>query len=367
MPLSNKPTDDVLMSYADQLIDDVSPWSNILVQRSWSISLIKVVRIEKSIRKSLRMCIGNEKNDDSCSSWKSEKNELDNLSVFVDIIWSHRLDFIWDCELWEYLPSADSHTDISIELALKWTNWEVKDVFDNSLDIITDPVTVIKRLSQIVEWIFGKTIINSFLNNQESWLTMPCWNTVTERIKWIRWRILKNHHSVFQTPIVRKIYFNLKVACEWFNQVISELKPGDTIYIWSDNEVYILPIWAKSYRMLFFSNNYLWDYVVKGAKKNNQPWIPCSSRNLSVAPWFDGKPFVFTCIWRQETSKNRLFTWEPDIITWDPEKALWHFVGTSFWYYLEIVRTYQQLVRNFYKQEPIQWNDLLLIPRRSRF
>jgi len=144
-----------------------------------------------------------------------------------------------------------------------------------------------------------------------------------------------------------------------YEKATGGLEHGSFVYVGCKEEVYLLcvakgedkkPYMQGTYLtstkpIFYFSNNYL-DFIsrpdaekpkFKGTK--NDLCNAAIYRNYDI-PGFNGEPFIFPQMGREQNCKNAIFIGEPELITGDLGEALIHFQTTDFAEFPDIVEEY---------------------------
>ena len=152
------------------------------------------------------------------------------------------------------------------------------------------------------------------------------------------------------------------IAHDWLTKATKDLEHGDFVYVGSKEEVFLLGVakendgslymqgtyTTSAKPMFYFSNNYLGHMsrtdMQRPMFKGDGPCNVAEYRT-SDAPGFNGTPFIFTSMGRDQDCKNHIFTGEPDIITGNLEEALGHFRTTDFKEFEDVVKAYAHKIK----------------------
>jgi len=343
--------------------DSIKPGQNILFDFGNRVSLMKFERFETgptdplSIRVNRHTsiyCMGNIliPSADSPLTHENPQKRIDEKAR-AHVLGTHRIDFEPDPEFDIYLPSAEKHTDLYLDLANKFADGRIEKIH-KKLDIMVGDDLITKRLNQITRPKYFKKNITPFLESRATNLEMPGWKE-------------KKILGLFKIKSEEKRH---QKAREKYDELSNELNEDNFIYIGCKEEVFLLgpskednlypdmQEWngrKKVKPILFFSNNYLGNLSRREADKPLfKPKDEWEKRvgggqeyRYSDIPGFDGIPFIFSAIGRIKDcgcSKNNLFTGEPELITGNLDEALEHFETTDFSEFKDIVTKYAKTI-----------------------
>lgn len=277
-------------------------------------------------------------------------------TVGVEILGTHRMDFTFDVDMQLYLPSAQNHTDLYLDLAHEFRNGSVTRLVD-TVSIVDDERAIKERLQQITRPAYFERNVMPFLEGRPTDLSMPSEKSTSIRTGLTR---LLTCHPYLQKPLFFK--FDTSQGLKWLANVAKDLNHGDFVYVGSQEEVYLLGVAkdesgellmqgsdvASSKPVFWFSNNYLSGVCAKDVSNPSfHAFRGCSSGTpiSQDIPSFNGKPFIFSAMGREQDFKNMLFTGEPDIITGNVTQATNHFRHTDFAEFVDVLHRYEQYLR----------------------
>jgi hypothetical protein len=336
---------------------------NILIQTGNKISLLKYYGVEIGNKDPLLVRM-NRHTSIQCMNFLFPENKDDpyihkDLSKRIiekarlEILGTHRLDFTLDEEFDFYMPSANDNTDLYLTLAQKYGDGRIEPYFDE-ISTTIDEKLIIKKLKEITKPNYFEQNILPFVENRETNLEMPKWNSKINFFKNLMRKKIDKRKPTY-------LKFNSYIGKEWLSNVAKDLSFGNFVYVGSKEQVYLLGV-AKNHDgslynqgtyttstkpMLWFSNNYLGHMnnfdMQRPLFKGNGPCNVAEYRT-SNPPSFNGNPYIFSAIGRNQCCKNSIFSGEPQLITGDLSEALDHLKTTDFNEFEDVVKLYSQKI-----------------------
>ncbi len=157
----------------------------------------------------------------------------------AEFLGTHRIDFTFDKEFGIYLPSADSHTDLHLDLARKYADGRVEKNYD-VVNIVADGSLIVKRLKEITRPGYFDTNVVPFLESRPTGLRMPKWKTNESLANGLK-------NLIFEKNRPKYVRFDMSEAYRWFTEATKDMERGSFVYVGGKEEVYMLGLAKDGY------------------------------------------------------------------------------------------------------------------------